>query len=117
MKLRDYLHIDIIHKCIEARSILNLNIKDPCGWTHMACFIIKVHLINVKQWSFKSIIAIPHMEKLTFQVWKGWFCVQKCFKCVIHISPYKAPRHLFMKCGIFNFTMNVLKINIKNLKT
>ncbi len=49
MKLRDYLHIDIIHKCIEARSILNLNIKDPCGWTHMACFIIKVHLINVKQ--------------------------------------------------------------------
>jgi hypothetical protein len=68
MKVRDHLHIDTIHKCIEVPSILGLNIKNPCGWTHMPCFIIKVHLINVKQASFKSINAIPHMEKLTFQV-------------------------------------------------
>ncbi len=68
MKVRDHLLIDIIHKCLEAPSILGLNIKDPCGWTHMPCFIIKVHLINVRQPRLKSIIAIPHMEKLTFQV-------------------------------------------------
>jgi hypothetical protein len=30
MKVRDHLHIDTIHKCLEVPSILGLNIKDPC---------------------------------------------------------------------------------------
>jgi hypothetical protein len=38
MKVRDNLHIDIIHKCLEVPSIPSLNIKDPCGWTCMPCF-------------------------------------------------------------------------------
>jgi hypothetical protein len=68
MKVRDHLNIDTIHKCFEAPFIPSLSINNPCGWTHMPCFIIRVHLTNVKQPSFKSMIAIPHMEKFTFQV-------------------------------------------------
>ncbi len=68
MKVRDYLHINTIHKCLEAPSILDFNIKDPCGWTHLPCFIIKVRLINVRQPCFKSMIAISHMENLTLQM-------------------------------------------------
>jgi hypothetical protein len=52
------LHIYTIHKCFEALSIPSFNIKDPCGWTHMPCFIIKMHLINVRQPSFKLMIVI-----------------------------------------------------------
>ncbi len=58
-------------------------------------------------------VAILYMENFTLQMWKCWFCVQGCLKLFIYKSSCGTLKHLFLRCDIFNFTMNIFKETYK----